>query len=62
MLVLTRKADEVIKISENIYVSILSVKGSSVRIGIDAPDDVTIVRGELNTKELPKDGNKETKD
>ena len=62
MLVLTRKAEEVIKISDDIYVNILSVKGSSVRIGIDAPADVTIVRGELNTKELPKDGNKETKD
>ena len=62
MLVLTRKAEEVIKISDDIYVNILSVKGSSVRIGIVAPADVTIVRGELNTKELPKDGNKETKD
>jgi len=62
VLVLTRKAEDVIKISEDIYVNILSVKGSSVRIGIVAPEDVTIVRGELSTKELPKDGNKETKD
>lgn len=62
MLVLTRKAEDVIKISEDIYVNILSIRGSSVRIGIVAPADITIVRGELSAKELPTDGNKETKD
>jgi carbon storage regulator len=62
VLVLTRKADQAIRISDDIYVNILSVKGSSVRIGIDAPPNITIVRGELSAKELPKDGNKETKD
>ena len=47
MLVLTRKADEKIKIGENIVISILSVEGSIVKIGIDAPREVNILRMEV---------------
>ncbi|MGY8770639.1 MAG: carbon storage regulator [Pirellulales bacterium] len=48
MLVLTRKQQEQIRIGENITLTILKVKGKSIRIGIDAPKDVRVVRGELN--------------
>ncbi len=47
MLVLSRKADEAIQIGENIRVFIVSVGPTSVRIGIDAPGDVRIMREEL---------------
>jgi carbon storage regulator len=47
MLVLTRKTGEKIKIGENIYVSILDITKSGVRIGIDAPKDVSILRLEV---------------
>ena len=47
MLVLTRRAEEKIKIGDNIIVSILSVDGSVVKIGIDAPKEVTILRMEV---------------
>ena len=47
MLVLTRRAEEKIKIGDNIVVSILSVEGSIVKIGIDAPREVTILRMEV---------------
>ncbi len=47
MLVLTRKVDEKIKIGDNIVVSILSVEGGGVKIGIDAPREVTILRMEV---------------
>jgi carbon storage regulator CsrA len=50
MLVLTRKTQERILIGDNIKITILRVKGASVRIGIDAPADVRVVRGELNCK------------
>jgi carbon storage regulator len=47
MLVLTRKVGEKIQIGDGITVTVLDVKGARVRIGIDAPGDVRIVRGEL---------------
>lgn len=47
MLVLTRKTDEQILIGDNIKITLIRVRGNSVRIGIDAPRDVRIVRGEL---------------
>lgn len=48
MLVLTRKAQEQIQIGNNITISILKVKGNAVRVGIEAPKDVRIVRSELH--------------
>lgn len=48
MLVLTRKADEQILIGDNIKITLVRVRGNSVRIGIDAPREVRIVRGELD--------------
>ena len=47
MLVLSRKLTEQIRIGDNITISILRVKGNTVRVGIDAPRDVRVVRGEL---------------
>lgn len=51
MLVLTRKANEEILIGDNIKITLVRVKGGSVRIGIDAPRDVRVVRGELKNIE-----------
>jgi carbon storage regulator CsrA len=50
MLVLTRKASQQIQVGENIVITILNVKGNSVRIGIEAPRDVRVMRGELEPK------------
>lgn len=47
MLVLTRKTQEQIVIGENIKVTILRVKGNTVRVGIEAPRQVRVVRSEL---------------
>lgn len=47
MLVLTRKTQERIVIGEDIVLTIVRVQGQSVRIGIEAPRDVHIRRGEL---------------
>ncbi|MDX1948815.1 MAG: carbon storage regulator [Pirellulaceae bacterium] len=47
MLVLTRKFQQQIKIGDQITITILRVKGQTVRVGIDAPRDVRVVRAEL---------------
>ncbi|HEX4132223.1 MAG TPA: carbon storage regulator [Pirellulales bacterium] len=47
MLVLTRKTQQQIQIGDNIRITVLQIKGSSVRIGIEAPRDLNIARGEL---------------
>lgn len=47
MLILTRKTGEAIAIGEAIVISVLEVKGSQVRLGISAPPEVTIHRGEI---------------
>ena len=47
MLVLTRKTQQSIQIGENITITVLRVKGRSVRIGIEAPNEVKVLRAEL---------------
>jgi carbon storage regulator len=47
MLILTRKAGESIKIGDDVTIEVLSVSGSSVKIGINAPKSINILRKEL---------------
>lgn len=47
MLVLTRKASQKIHIGDNITVTVVRVDGNKVRIGIEAPHGVPIMREEL---------------
>ena len=51
MLILTRRVDESLVIGDNVTVTILGVKGNQVRIGVDAPRDVTVHREELAQKQ-----------
>lgn len=48
MLVLARKQNETIVIQNEIEIQVLKVQGKTVRLGIKAPKDVRIVRGELD--------------
>lgn len=50
MLVLSRRIDEAIIIAGNIKVRILDVRGNVVSLGLEAPDDVLILREELNER------------
>jgi carbon storage regulator len=47
MLVLTRRTKQSIMIGDDIELSVLSVSGEKVRIGIEAPDEVPIFRKEV---------------
>lgn len=50
MLVLTRRPGEQIVIDDNIRITVVSVKGDRVRIGIDAPPDVVVDRQEIHAR------------
>lgn len=47
MLVLSRKVNDIIHIGEDIQIRMIGVQGDTVKIGIEAPKSVDIVRGEL---------------
>lgn len=50
MLILTRRIGETLKIGDNVDVTILSVRGNQIRIGINAPRDVAVHREEIYTR------------
>jgi carbon storage regulator len=50
VLILTRKVGESVLIGDGIKVSILAVKGNQVRVGIDAPKDVSVHREEVRAR------------
>lgn len=47
MLVLTRKKDETIQIGDSVVIKVMSTGREKVKIGIDAPASVRVIRGEL---------------
>ena len=47
MLIVSRKKNESILIQNNIEVVVLDIQGDKVRIGIEAPNDIKIMRSEL---------------
>lgn len=63
MLILTRRVGETLVIGDNVKITVLGVKGNQVRIGVDAPKEVSIQRSELFDdtvlKAAPADLNKQ---
>ena len=51
MLVLSRREREQIKLGDSIIVTVVRVSGDRVRLGIHAPPDVVVLRGELDRQE-----------
>jgi carbon storage regulator len=52
MLVLTRGVGEELVIGENIRVQVVSIQGGRVRIGIEAPPEVTVDRAEIRLRRI----------
>ena len=50
MLILTRRVGESLKIGDDVTITVLSVRGHQVRIGIDAPKDVSVHHEEIYAK------------
>ena len=61
MLVLTRKQGEKIRIGDDITITVFKTKGKGVRLGIEAPIHIAVLRGEL-VFELPLEGTKQETD
>ena len=53
MLVLSRKVTERIRLGDNIVVTVVRVSGDRVRLGIEAPPDVLVLRDELEPRPKP---------
>ena len=54
MLVLSRRERERIRLGDSIIVTVIRVAGEKVRLGIDAPSDVVVLRDELQAREAPE--------
>jgi carbon storage regulator len=56
MLILTRKVDETVLIVENISIMVVEVRGKQVRLGIEAPPDLLVLRteGKPESEKKPK--------
>jgi carbon storage regulator len=56
MLVLARKATEAIKIGDDITVKVIAIRGGQVKIGIEAPSGIRIIRIETKQPERSNSG------
>lgn len=50
MLILTRRVDERIFIGDNITLCVLDIEGNRVRLGLEAPKDIAILREEIHQR------------
>jgi carbon storage regulator len=55
MLVLTRKMNERIFIGDNIQITVVAIRGNHVRLGIEAPPEIVVLRDELRRHVAPVD-------
>jgi carbon storage regulator len=62
MLILTRKVGELIRIGDAVTVRVLEVRGSQVRLGVEAPADVRIFREEVYRAMQREQGGEQTPD
>ncbi len=52
MLVLSRKESQRIRLGDSIVITIVKISGDKVRVGIEAPNNVLVLRDELETREV----------
>jgi carbon storage regulator len=50
MLILTRRPKQTLTIGADITITVVEIRGSQVRIGVSAPTDVAVLRGEILEK------------
>lgn len=62
MLILTRRLGESLSIGDDVKLTVLSIKANQVRIGIEAPKEVSIQRTELLEKNQKEESEKENEE
>ncbi|HGT2644357.1 TPA: carbon storage regulator CsrA [Legionella pneumophila] len=50
MLILTRRIGETVVVGDDVFITILGIKGNQIRLGFDAPDHISIHRQEIYLK------------
>jgi carbon storage regulator len=60
MLILTRRVGETLVVGDDVTVTVLGVKGNQVRLGVNAPKDVTVHREEIYQRIQQEKGNDRT--
>jgi carbon storage regulator CsrA len=60
MLILTRRVGEKLKISDDIDVTVLDIKGNQIRLGINAPKSIPIHREEIYDRIQQKESKQES--
>lgn len=56
MLILTRRVNEAVIIEDDIKITVLGVRGGQIRLGIEAPKDISVHREEIYTRMLDDKG------
>ncbi len=56
MLVLTRRLGETLVIGDNVRITVLGINGNQIKVGIDAPKDVSVDREEVRLRKLNAEG------
>lgn len=59
MLVLSRKVGERIRIGDNVTITVVRITGGGVRLGIEAPTELPVVREELYLESQSEDATRE---
>ena len=57
MLILTRRSGEAVIVGDNVRIAVLDIRGNQVRLGVEAPREVSVHREEVYRRIVEEQGN-----